>query len=197
MGPIATQAISLVLRPRQRQRTQARAGAGARCTGRRHRRPDDGWLSAIMSISGRTPVWCNPGDSGPAEAVLRKLGLPPLGSGTPDAIIDANLQLDRPVDPAHGRLPEPPGSPPLVTVLICTYNRRHMIEEAIASARVQTWPREILIVNDGSDDGTAELLDDLDGTDGIRVIHKPNGGKPSALNVGIEAARERSADRTR
>ena len=183
-------AISLGLRPRndsERRRVQALVHDAPTIVGIGS--PDDGWLSAIMWISGRTPVWCNAGDPGPAEAVLRKLGLPPLGSGTPDAIIDSSLQLDRPVDPAYGRLPEPPGSPPLVTVLICTYNRRHMIEEAIASARAQTWPREILVVNDGSDDGTAELLDDLDGTDGIRVIHKPNGGKPSALNVGIEAAR--------
>jgi glycosyltransferase involved in cell wall biosynthesis len=64
-----------------------------------------------------------------------------------------------------------------------------MITEAIDSARRQTWPREILIINDGSDDGTADLLQTLDGVDGIRVIHKENGGKPSALNMGIEAAK--------
>jgi len=149
---------------------------------------DDGWLSAIMWISGRTPVWCNAGDPTHAQSVLKTLGLPPLGTDTPDAIIDGDLQLDRAVVAGHAKLPQPSGEQPLVTILICTYNRRHLIEEAINSAQAQTWPREILIVNDGSDDGTAELLDELDGRDGIRVIHKSNGGKPSALNVGIEAA---------
>jgi glycosyltransferase involved in cell wall biosynthesis len=182
-------AISLGLRPRndhERRRVHKLVydapeivGIGA---------PDDGWLSAIMWISGRVPVWCNDGDPSHAQQVLKSLGLPPLGKGTPQAIIDADLSLDRAAPAGHRPLPAPQGDLPMVTILICTYNRRNMIKEAIDSARAQTWPREILIVNDGSDDGTAELLDGLDGVDGIRVIHKPNGGKPSALNVGIEAA---------
>ena len=149
---------------------------------------DDGWLAACLWISGRVPVWCSHTSPDFAQAVLARLGLPPLGQGTPEAIIKSELKLDRPCKPAYGPLPPPPSDMPLVTVLICTYNRVHMITEAIDSARMQTWPREILIVNDGSDDGSAELLDRLDGTDGIRVIHKTNGGKPSALNVGVSAA---------
>jgi len=151
--------------------------------------PDDGWLAASLWISGRVPVWCSEADPSLAEAFLERMGLPPLGRGAPEAIIGPDLILDRSCRPDFGPLPEPTGHTPLVTILICTYNRAHMIEDAIDSARMQTWPREILIINDGSDDGSEALLDALNGTDGIRVIHKPNGGKPSALNVGIEHAR--------
>jgi hypothetical protein len=150
---------------------------------------DDGWLAACLWVSGRVPVWCNPTSPALAEALLARLGLPPLGQGTPEAIIDASLKLDRTCVPGIGPLPPPPPGQPMVTLLICTFNRAHMIEEAIESARLQRWPREILIVNDGSNDGTTAILDGLDGVDGIRVIHKDNGGKPSALNVGIQAAR--------
>jgi len=149
---------------------------------------DDGWLAACLWVSGRIPVWCTDADPSLASAFLERMGLPPLGEGTPEAIVTSDLELDRTAIAAVGPLPRPAGDQPLITLLICTYNRAHMIEEAINSARVQTWPREILIINDGSDDGTADLLNTLDGTDGIRVIHKENGGKPSALNVGIEAA---------
>ena len=182
-------AISLGLRPRndsERRRVHALVHDAPAVVGIGS--PDDGWLAAIMWISGRTPVWCNDGDPSHAEFVLKTLGLPPLGKGRPEAIINGDLKLDRAAVPGHSKLPQPSGEQPVVTILICTYNRRHMIEEAIASARAQTWPREILIVNDGSNDGTDELLDTLNGVDGIRVIHKPNGGKPSALNVGIKAA---------
>jgi len=151
--------------------------------------PDDGWLVASLWVSGRTPVWCNDSDPGLAERFLERMGLPPLSTLEPEAIIGPELELDRSCRAEFGALPAPTGTTPLVTILICTYNRAHLIEEAIASARMQTWPREILIINDGSDDGTAELLDDLDGTDGIRVLHKENGGKPSALNMGINHAK--------
>jgi len=61
--------------------------------------------------------------------------------------------------------------------------------DALNSAQIQSWPREIVVVNDGSDDGTRALLNPLDGKNGIRVLHQQNGGKPSALNAGLAAAR--------
>jgi glycosyltransferase involved in cell wall biosynthesis len=151
--------------------------------------PDDGWLCAALWSSGRMPVWCNDGDPSHANSVLKRLGLPPLGSETPDALVGADLQLDRTVSPAFSALPAPEEEQPLVTILICTYNRADMIMEALHSAHIQTWPREIVVVNDGSDDGTRELLDELDGKDGLRIIHQENSGKPTALNVGLAAAK--------
>ena len=150
---------------------------------------DDGWLSAALWSSGRVPVWCNDADPTPVNALLQSVGLPPLGNESPETLVDAQYQLDRPCTPDAGPLPPPKQDVPLVTILICTYNRAHMIEEALSSARQQTWPREIVVVNDGSTDGTHELLDGLDGQDGIRVLHKNNGGKPTALNAGLAASK--------
>jgi len=151
--------------------------------------PDDGWLCAALWASGRMPVWSNDGDPDKPNSVLKGLGLPPLGQEIPEAYVSADLQLDRASTPTIAALPAPEGKQPLVTILICTYNRAHLIHEALESATIQTWPREIVVVNDGSDDGTHEILDKIDGTDGIRVIHQENGGKPSALNVGLAAAK--------
>ena len=75
---------------------------------------------------------------------------------------------------------------PLVTVLICTFNRAHLLPEAIASAIAQPGAVEVVVVNDGSTDGTADLLAR---TAGIRVYTQPNGGKPRALALGLRHAR--------
>ncbi len=84
------------------------------------------------------------------------------------------------------REPGPRRVGPRVTVLICTYNRLKLLPEAVASARAQDWPVEIVVVDDGSTDGTAEWL----GQQGdLRVIRQvTNQGKPAALEAGMAAA---------
>ncbi len=148
--------------------------------------PDDGWLCAALWVSGRKPVWVNESDATQATQFLQRMGLPPLSQEKPEAIVGPDLKLDRTTRPATGPLPTPNGSPPLISILICTYNRAHLLHEAIKSARLQTWPTEILVVNDGSTDETRTLLDDMEG---IRVIHQENGGKPKALDAGLAAIR--------
>jgi glycosyltransferase involved in cell wall biosynthesis len=79
---------------------------------------------------------------------------------------------------------------PRVTVLIDSYNYGHFIEEAIESVLAQDFPAErleILVVDDGSTDDTAERVRKY----GARVeyIYKPNGGQASAFNVGLRAAK--------
>ncbi|MGC1415979.1 MAG: glycosyltransferase [Candidatus Acidiferrum sp.] len=79
---------------------------------------------------------------------------------------------------------------PLVTVLIDTYNYGQFVEEAIDSALAQEFPgeqREILVVDDGSTDDTAERLKKYG--DSIRYIRKTNGGQASAFNLGFAEAR--------
>jgi glycosyltransferase involved in cell wall biosynthesis len=77
----------------------------------------------------------------------------------------------------------------LVTTIIPVHNRPAMLREAVASALAQTYrPIEVIIVNDGSDDETARLVDSLAG-DVVRVIHQPNGGPGSAREAGRRAAR--------
>ena len=79
---------------------------------------------------------------------------------------------------------------PLITVLIDTYNYGHFIEGAIDSVLAQDFPSqqmEILVVDDGSGDDTAERVRKYGDT--IRFFCKPNGGQASTLNFGIKRAR--------
>jgi glycosyltransferase involved in cell wall biosynthesis len=79
---------------------------------------------------------------------------------------------------------------PLVTVLIDSYNYGHYIEEAIESVLSQDFPAEeveILLVDDGSTDNTAERVRKYDGR--IQYLWKPNGGQASAFNFGLRRAR--------
>ncbi len=75
---------------------------------------------------------------------------------------------------------------PLVSVLVDTYNHERFIEEALASVLAQDFPAsdfEILVVDDGSTDGTRDLLRKFEPR--IRVLRKQNGGQASAFNLGI------------
>jgi glycosyltransferase involved in cell wall biosynthesis len=78
----------------------------------------------------------------------------------------------------------------LVTALIDTYNYGHFIEQAIDSVLAQDYPREhieILVVDDGSTDDTAERVKKYG--DQLHYLPKPNGGQASAFNFGFERAR--------
>lgn len=77
-----------------------------------------------------------------------------------------------------------------MTALIDTYNYGQFVQEAIESVLTQDYPSElveILVVDDGSTDDTAERLRKY-GTR-IKYLHKPNGGQASAFNFGFERAR--------
>ncbi|HSY98540.1 MAG TPA: glycosyltransferase [Terriglobales bacterium] len=79
---------------------------------------------------------------------------------------------------------------PFVSVLIDTYNHERFIEKAIVSVLEQDFPvtdREILVVDDGSTDGTPEILRGYSSR--VRVLRKSNGGQASAFNVGIPECR--------
>jgi glycosyltransferase involved in cell wall biosynthesis len=79
---------------------------------------------------------------------------------------------------------------PLISVLIDTYNYGQYVEEAVESVLAQDFPveeREILVVDDGSTDDTAERLQKF--RESIHYLRKPNGGQASAFNYGFERAR--------
>jgi glycosyltransferase involved in cell wall biosynthesis len=82
---------------------------------------------------------------------------------------------------------------PLVSVVIPAFNAERFLGEALASVRAQTYRQiEIIIVDDGSQDGTAEMiraLADESGDIPIRGFFQKNAGPACARNRGIEEAR--------
>ena len=81
----------------------------------------------------------------------------------------------------------PPVTEP-VTIVVPTYNEQAGIVASVRSlANGDHRGIEVIVVDDGSTDGTADLVEAL-GLRNVRVIRKPNGGKSSALNLGIAHA---------
>jgi glycosyltransferase involved in cell wall biosynthesis len=72
----------------------------------------------------------------------------------------------------------------MVSVIITTYNRRRFLREAVLSVLEQDYrDREVVVVDDGSTDGSHDEINDLP----VTYIRKENGGISSARNKGIEA----------
>ena len=79
--------------------------------------------------------------------------------------------------------------PPLVSVVVPTYDRLTLLREAVQSVRAQSYPHwELLVVDDGSADGTAAYLDGL-GDPRIRLLAAAHTGNVAHVrNLGMEAA---------
>ncbi|WUO21502.1 glycosyltransferase [Streptomyces sp. NBC_00287] len=75
-----------------------------------------------------------------------------------------------------------------VSVLVPAYNEAKCIENTVRSLVAGEHPIEILVVDDGSTDGTARIVEAL-GLPNVRVIRQLNAGKPAALNRGLANAR--------
>jgi glycosyltransferase involved in cell wall biosynthesis len=88
--------------------------------------------------------------------------------------------------------PHAPGveSTPLVTVVMAAYNAEVYIRESLLSATRQTYPAlEIVVVDDGSTDRTADIVSELAAADPrIRLIRQPNLGVAAARSRAIEAS---------
>ncbi len=81
-----------------------------------------------------------------------------------------------------------------VTVIVLTHNRLALLRDTVQTLRVQQFPAdrlELIVVNDGSTDGTREWLDQQTATPSgprLRAVHQPARGIPAARNAGIRAA---------
>jgi cellulose synthase/poly-beta-1,6-N-acetylglucosamine synthase-like glycosyltransferase len=77
---------------------------------------------------------------------------------------------------------------PKVAIIVPCYNEENTISATIDSLLALDYPADklaLVLVDDGSKDGTAALMDSFAGNPQIRIIHKKNGGKHTALNEGI------------
>lgn len=78
--------------------------------------------------------------------------------------------------------------PPTVSVIIPVLNGERFLAAAVASIRGQRYPSvEVIVVDDGSTDGTAAVANALGGE--VRCVSQANAGPPSARNRGLDLAR--------
>ena len=79
---------------------------------------------------------------------------------------------------------------PEVSVIIPVYNNEKYVEECVRSVQNQTFEDlEILVINDGSTDGSGEILERLLREDKrLRLFHQENKGAGAARNKGLDTA---------
>jgi glycosyltransferase involved in cell wall biosynthesis len=79
----------------------------------------------------------------------------------------------------------------LISVVIPTYNRREILSNLLSTIFQQDFPTtayEVILVVDGSTDGSAQFLNSLKAPCAFRVIEQPNEGRSAARNIGARAA---------
>lgn len=109
-------------------------------------------------------------------------------------LVVARLLLMMLIARRHARVRESPHytwGPPVtepVSVVVPAYNEANCIADTVRSLVAGDHAAEVIVVDDGSVDGTADVVEALN-LPQVRVVRKPNGGKASALNTGIALAR--------
>jgi len=140
-----------------------------------------------------------------AEALTMAYGREVVASGpaetrilwrTPAAASEVTVApAARDADPALpvGAAPDPGcDDPPLVSAVVPVYNGEDTVDRCLASLRRQTYPNlEIVVVNDGSTDGTAERVAKHLNDPRVRYFDKPHTGRPETRNRGVAEARGR------
>ena len=82
-------------------------------------------------------------------------------------------------------------SAPLISIIVPVYNESRTVESVIRRLLEIELPapREIIVVNDGSSDGTRGVLDGMPAVAEVRIVHaEPNRGKGSAIRRGLSVA---------
>jgi len=76
-----------------------------------------------------------------------------------------------------------------LSVVIPVYNERQWIREIVRRVREVDVPKEIILVDDCSTDGTRDILREMEGQEGLHVVYQPhNQGKGAALRTGFQQA---------
>lgn len=86
---------------------------------------------------------------------------------------------------------QPSNEPPFVSLLVPAFNVEKYLDEALKSAETaKSCPLEIIVIDDGSDDGTLKIAEKhADADSRIKILHQENAGYGAALNAGIALAR--------
>lgn len=96
--------------------------------------------------------------------------------------------------PARERRERPASiATPKVAIIVPCWNEQDTIDGTVKSLLALDYPKDklqIVLVNDGSTDNTKNVMDSYIGTPQITVLHKENGGKHTAINAGIEIAKD-------
>jgi len=133
------------------------------------------WLADLSAVIGALPAYL---------AVFGIAILP----GFMNAFLIGSLSLDR-----RPRVQVPGGALPGITILVAAYNEEAHIASTIDSIARQQYPGplQVIVIDDGSTDGTAGALAPLH-YPWLEVIRLPqNRGKSHALNAGLQQARHR------
>ncbi len=73
-----------------------------------------------------------------------------------------------------------------LSIVIPAYNEKSTIKEIIERVRATPYDKEIIVVDDGSTDGSREILKEIEGDPGLRIFfHEKNTGKGAALRTGF------------
>jgi glycosyltransferase involved in cell wall biosynthesis len=86
----------------------------------------------------------------------------------------------------NGSCPPKPAQTPKVSVVVCAYNAERTMRRCLESLRSLDYPNfEVIVVDDGSSDATAQIAAEFPE---FRLIRQPNKGLSAARNVGLQAA---------
>jgi glycosyltransferase involved in cell wall biosynthesis len=88
----------------------------------------------------------------------------------------------------------PTENTPEISVVIATYNRRDRLRRCLEALSQQTYDPdrfEVVVADDGSGDGTADMVESFEAPMTVRVLRLENGGWAKAANAGAEGARGR------
>ncbi len=108
-------------------------------------------------------------------------------AGARSDVSNGMVRMAAPVPTAHA-VAESGMNPPLVSVVIASYNAAATLPMTLDSVLAQSYPNiEIIVVDDGSKDHTTQVLERYAGR--VRIVQKQNGGLASARNAGCKAAR--------
>jgi biofilm PGA synthesis N-glycosyltransferase PgaC len=99
--------------------------------------------------------------------------------------------LSSPARKGRARTPVENDGAPKVAIIVPCFNEEKTVGGTVESLLAMDYPKDklqLVLVDDGSSDGTARVMDAYEGNPQITIVHQKNGGKHTAINAGIAIA---------